>query len=746
VAECAGQGPRLRGRLTVRQLDLLLRRMDGLGSLPVVITSLLELTAPPGADATDPEQRLAEAARLITMAPGLTATVLSAAGRARGEPVRSVTQAVAALGLEEVRSIILAAGARSGVATDGPLSPAALLRHSLAVGSGAALLAQRVGLPLPDETVFTAGLLHDIGKFVLGELVPKSYARALARARRGQCPLAEAERQEVGIDHLVAGRRLAQRWKLSPLFEHVIWLHHQPAEAMPSIAADPRLIRLVGLADAIARRLRLGASGNGAAGPPPEELAEALGVSATAVAEIGGRLIETVERHARVLRLEQAESQDLCTQALTDVKVEVSHLNDRLRRRAAELSAQAEAFGQFADFAAGLTPDAEVADVLLQAARSLAGGPDEPAGEPVVSYAIDEAAGTVLAVCTGAGRPPEWRTYELSAPIRPVQVPSGCTPAAGLALPLGQHGDPWQGWVPVDRYVHQPLVSAGRWLGGVLLPAPAAQDGCEALAAAMGLALGMAQQRSRASALSEELAGASQAVAAARDGVAEARALAVVEDLATGAAHELNNPLTVMSGRAQMMRDKARSRRQKEVWQSIVDQSQRISDLISELMAYAKPPSPAPEAVSARDLLASAAKSFAASDHPQAAACRVDIEAGDDVPAIWADREQMHGVMVELITNAATAATSTPHVRMSAEADDLGRAVILTVADDGPGMDEQTVQRVYTPFFSSQPAGRRPGLGLPKARRLVEKNGGRIWLDSEPGRGTTVSIRLPAVS
>ena len=108
-----------------------------------------------------------------------------------------------------------------------------MLRHSLAVGSGAVLLAQYAGLPMPDETVFTAGLLHDVGKLVLSEVVPKSYARALAKAKQRKCPLADVEREVLGIDHLVAGRRLARRWGLAGVFEHVIWLHHQPAEAIP---------------------------------------------------------------------------------------------------------------------------------------------------------------------------------------------------------------------------------------------------------------------------------------------------------------------------------------------------------------------------------------------------------------------------------------------------------------------------------------------------------------------------------
>ena len=93
--------------------------------------------------------------------------------------------------------------------------------------------------------------------------------------------------------------------------------------------------------------------------------------------------------------------------------------------------------------------------------------------------------------------------------------------------------------------------------------------------------------------------------------------------------------------------------------------------------------------------------------------------------------------------NAATAAQGKGTVRVTAELDEVYNAVVLAVQDDGPGMDDKTLQRVFTPFFSSQQAGRRRGLGLPRAKRYVENNGGRIWIKSKPGEGTTVYVQLP---
>ncbi len=72
--------------------------------------------------------------------------------------------------------------------------------------------------------------------------------------------------------------------------------------------------------------------------------------------------------------------------------------------------------------------------------------------------------------------------------------------------------------------------------------------------------------------------------------------------------------------------------------------------------------------------------------------------------------------------------------------------MLLTVRDPGPGMSEQTLANAWTPFFSHQQAGRRRGMGLPLAKRLVENNGGSIWIRSDSGAGTNVYVRLPARS
>jgi signal transduction histidine kinase len=94
--------------------------------------------------------------------------------------------------------------------------------------------------------------------------------------------------------------------------------------------------------------------------------------------------------------------------------------------------------------------------------------------------------------------------------------------------------------------------------------------------------------------------------------------------------------------------------------------------------------------------------------------------------------------------NAVEAVEDGGHVTVAGRV--VGGMVEIEVADDGRGMDAATLRRAFDPFFSGREAGRGIGLGLPKAWRLVELNGGSVGVESRPGGGTRVTIALPCVS
>jgi len=734
-------------KITLHDLDVIVRQLDNLPALPAVAARVLELTDPDVVAASGALAVIDEVTTVLATDQSLAARLLWLANSSASRPVRTVSKAVRALGIEAVRAAVLnnkiCEACDQNSRLDG-LDRRTFWRHSLSVAFAARLLAERIELPVDGEEVFLAGLFHDIGKLLLSEALPRSYARTLAAAKNHNGSIAEWERKTLGVDHLVAGRRLAQRWHMGSAIENVIWLHHQPSEAIPASLAEATLVRVVALADSIAHRRRSTVSSSAPATQDLNDLARAIGIDEADISAIATRLDEQLDSNASLLCLADAETHATDSASLAQAGAELGRLAERMSLQQRRMSVQADAFVAVNDFAAGLSGESRLPDVLLKLAETFSRArPDTTADKTVVAYSLDVQAGTMLAVRLGSDGRPGWRTFALAPGEPDLGLPDNASaPTETMSRLLGNL-DAWDQWADIAAAQHIGLACQGHWLGGVICPSEAAGASRRVLAGALGLTLALVQQRNRAEAMSEELAGASQLLADTREALAEARTLAAMGELATGAGHELNTPLAVVSGRAQIMRQRATSPEERNTWQTIADQAQRISDIITDLMDFAKPAEPRIGPFEVAEVLAEATNSFSSSDHPQAKSCRVDIQTENDLPAARADREQVRMALSELIANAA--ASPARLIVLSASADAGRRHVLVKVQDDGPGMDNETLARAYTPFFSAHKAGRRRGLGLPKAKRYVENNGGSISIDSEPGKGTVVSIRLPAI-
>jgi signal transduction histidine kinase len=109
--------------------------------------------------------------------------------------------------------------------------------------------------------------------------------------------------------------------------------------------------------------------------------------------------------------------------------------------------------------------------------------------------------------------------------------------------------------------------------------------------------------------------------------------------------------------------------------------------------------------------------------------------------AVLADRQRLTQVLVNLLTNACDA--SAPGGAVLVDATREPDAVLLRVIDAGRGVPAELKERVFEPFFTTKPPDEGTGLGLSVVYGIVEEHGGRVWIESEPGCGTTVLVRLP---
>lgn len=267
----------------------------------------------------------------------------------------------------------------------------------------------------------------------------------------------------------------------------------------------------------------------------------------------------------------------------------------------------------------------------------------------------------------------------------------------------------------------------------------------------------------------ERLAGAVEAAGRKADSGLQAARLSLARELAYGAGHEINNPLANIAARAQSLLagESVESRRRRLA--EIVDQAFRARDMIGALMVFAKPPQPRPVRVRVGDVVMRAVESVQRRlDGGAAATGQVQVEirgasaAGPpglppssapwELIGEW-DPSQVEEAVTALLANAFEWARSTVEVEVRRHPDDPA-ACLIEVADDGPGMPADTRERAFDPFFSGREAGRGLGLGLSKAWRLVDLNGGVVEIVGRQGAspstqgavGMLVRVRLPCLA
>jgi putative nucleotidyltransferase with HDIG domain len=200
--------------------------LKDLPALPLVVSELL-------ASFDKPDVELGELAAQIAHDQALAAKTLRLANSSfygLQSKVRTISQAIAVLGFDSVRALVVGAGVIEGfkAARDNGFDFDGFWRHSIATALCARALARSVGSP--PELSFVAGLLHDLGRLVFVARFPQHYAEVLAARVLRDCPLLEAERAVLGIDHAQVGRALGEHWRIPETICRAIANHHQPMQ------------------------------------------------------------------------------------------------------------------------------------------------------------------------------------------------------------------------------------------------------------------------------------------------------------------------------------------------------------------------------------------------------------------------------------------------------------------------------------------------------------------------------------
>ena len=260
-------------------IDQRLEKIDDLPTIPHTLHKVLNSLDEVSTSAKTLEE-------IISSDPIMAAKVLRLANSplygAAGE-VNSIDRAVVLLGFEEVKNLVIGLSLTSSFPGDlgvEGLEANALWIHAIGVGTAAKMLGSRIKGVVPEE-LFTAGLIHDIGRFVMCLHFPQETKELIEICQKRGCPLAKAE-LEYGLSHSEIGAYLATKWGLSDQIISITRYHHFPKSAGP----DALVAYIVFLADMLCHKLQLGWGDIGQSQDEKILVPKALGISPEAVKEV----------------------------------------------------------------------------------------------------------------------------------------------------------------------------------------------------------------------------------------------------------------------------------------------------------------------------------------------------------------------------------------------------------------------------------------------------------------------------
>ncbi|PIP43915.1 MAG: hypothetical protein COX17_04390 [Deltaproteobacteria bacterium CG23_combo_of_CG06-09_8_20_14_all_60_8] len=695
--------------------------------------------------------------------------------------VVSISQAIALLGFSTVRSIVLSISIFDFFAERFARQRAGVVNfwlHSIGVAVAAEILAKKLGFAEPDEA-YVAGLLHDMGKFVAFLQQPEKFERVCQELElqagvgsEQSLPL-DLERGILGTTHVELGKRVAEQWGFPESLARVLWLHHQPTvEAI--LPGNEHLPALIRFADLLCVTHNVGTSYFLAATPHSQDhfhfaLENMVLLNRFSAADIEAVMDEVHGRVQEVASVLGIWDEETYRKLVGAANITLGSMSMKAEASMVELVETNRALAATCDMVrqlhAGL-PLAEAARIVITAARrafnvnrclcmfrheavqAFVGQLAEDDGfheiqvplhmaemrryarQAEVSDIESEAMQCLERTAGGLGK-----GADLEAGVRTMVSGSKFLAAFFMADTSGRRGrDPILGELILDFQDAVDLRSEGM---AVL------SRNFESLVLAAGNAIERLLLFEDLTGQAAEMAENSRKMEENQRQLFHAHRLATVGRLAAGAAHEINNPLTIISLNTQILSRTLRKMENVDDLNSrlkvITDQEERISKIIQELMGFARPAEPKFCQVGLAEIVGKVVKVIG--DRVPMARIRLDNRIAVDLPLVMVDPLQMEQVFMNLLINANHAMPDGGTITL--EAAPRNGFLEVRVADTGQGIDPRNLPKIFDPFFTTKKEGEGTGLGLAVCHSIVEHNGGAMRVTSELGKGTTFYVVLP---
>jgi two-component system NtrC family sensor kinase len=225
--------------------------------------------------------------------------------------------------------------------------------------------------------------------------------------------------------------------------------------------------------------------------------------------------------------------------------------------------------------------------------------------------------------------------------------------------------------------------------------------------------------------------------------------MASVGKLAAVVAHEINNPLSGILTYAKLLRKwlergQTEGDKKQEALQCldlIAEESRRCGELVKNLLTFSRT---APLNIESSDLNAIVERCMMLIRHQlELANIQLQLELSEGLPQVQCDPSQIEQVVLALVMNAIDAMPRGGNLWLQTGMGEFAQEVVIKVRDDGIGITPELLSRIFEPFLTTKESGHGVGLGLAVSRSIIERHKGKIEVQSEVGKGTTFTVRLP---
>ena len=220
----------------------------------------------------------------------------------------------------------------------------------------------------------------------------------------------------------------------------------------------------------------------------------------------------------------------------------------------------------------------------------------------------------------------------------------------------------------------------------------------------------------------------------------EKEKLALIGEVVSSIAHNLSNPLNIISGNADyLLLDKKEDDPEYEELKTILDEATRITKSIRHLLNFSRPLHTEKNQNDINEVLQSVAAGYKHINNNKEIKIKKNLQ--KDIPAFNFDRFQLEDVFSNLINNAIQAIPQKGEIKINSSFEN--NSVIVEIIDNGNGIVKENLENIFLPFYSSKDYGKGTGLGLAIAKRIINEHKGEILVESKVGKGTKFTLVFP---